>query len=444
MGYRTTPGRATAGWTLSSRRAARGADLERLAPVGEGKGIHPGRVVWAHNPKAAGWQGPGHGHWWEPAHTNQKEVDRMISGALGELAGEAGDAAAWDKLFRHFNKRRGRGDAGYRPGEKVAVKVNLVGLIRSGNTVAPDTLALVRDRNYMNTSPQMMLALLRQLVRVAGVQEADIFLGDTLAVFANEYYDPLHSEFPNVRYVDALGKLGRIQAKRSAIPFYWSCRPEGMKQEYLPDFIAEATYLINLANLKAHGGAGITLCAKNHYGSLVRYPAERGYYDLHRGSFRREPNCYRPLVDLMGHAHFGGKTVLYMIDGLYPGTHEQDAAPRKWKSAPFNGHWASSLLASQDPVAIDSVGFDFLWTEWTDYPRASGVDDYLNEAAQAEKPPSGTFYDPNHATSVTPLSSLGAHEHWNNAEEKKYSRNLGLDKGIELAPVRLASPGAQP
>jgi hypothetical protein len=65
-------------------------------------------------------------------------------------------------------------------------------------------------------------------------------------------------------------------------------------------------------------------------------------------------------------------------------------------------------------------------------------------APPAENPPSGTFYDPNHATNVTCLSNLGVHEHWNNAEEKKYSRNLGLGKGIELAPVMLAAPAAQP
>ena len=28
--------------------------------------------------------------------------------------------------------------------------------------------------------------------------------------------------------------------------------------------------------------------------------------------------------------------------------------------------------------------------------------------------------------------SLGVHEHWNNAQEKKYSRNLGKQKGIDL------------
>jgi hypothetical protein len=92
-------------------------------------------------------------------------------------------------------------------------------------------------------------------------------------------------------------------------------------------------------------------------------------------------------------------------------------------------------LASQDPVAIDSVGFDFLWTEWDDFPRRPGVDDYLHEAALAANPPSGTFYDPHHPTAAQRLASLGVHEHWNNPQEKKYSRNLGAGNGIELVAV---------
>jgi hypothetical protein len=260
-------------------------------------------------------------------------------------------------------------------------------------------------------------------------------VGDSLAFFANQYYKPLHDEFPRVQYVDGLGKAGRVKAQPSTVPFYWSCRPDGCRQDYVPDFLAEATYLINLANLKAHNQAGVTLCAKNHFGSLVRGPAEQGYYEMHRASFATVVKAYRPHVDLMGHAHLGGKTVLYLIDGLYPGKHPVESAPRKWASAPFNGNWAASLLASQDPVAIDSVGFDFLWAEWQDYPHQKGADDYLHEAALVDNPPSGTFYDPDHPANAKRLSSLGVHEHWNNAKERKYSRNLGLGKGIELVSV---------
>ena len=60
---------------------------------------------------------------------------------------------------------------------------------------------------------------------------------------------------------------------------------------------------------------------------------------------------------------------------------------------------------------------------------------YLHEAALADRPPSGTFYDPDHASGTTRLESLGVYEHWNNSKEKRYSRNLGKAQGIELVPV---------
>jgi hypothetical protein len=58
------------------------------------------------------------------------------------------------------------------------------------------------------------------------------------------------------------------------------------------------------------------------------------------------------------------------------------------------------------------------------------VDNYLHEAALAGDPPSKTRYAPDGTGAA--LTSLGVHEHWNNPEQKQYSRNLGLDRGIEL------------
>ena len=57
-------------------------------------------------------------------------------------------------------------------------------------------------------------------------------------------------------------------------------------------------------------------------------------------------------------------------------------------------------------------------------------DMYLVEAALADRPLSNTFYDPER--DGTGVASLGVLEHWNNPEEKKYSRNMGKDIGIEL------------
>ena len=84
------------------------------------------------------------------------------------------------------------------------------------------------------------------------------------------------------------------------------------------------------------------------------------------------------------------------------------------------------------------MAFDFLAVEWKEFAQKGGVDDYLREAALADNPPSGTFYDPDHATPTKKLGSLGVHEHWNNPREKKYS---GPGKGIDLVSVDLAAAG---
>ena len=53
-------------------------------------------------------------------------------------------------------------------------------------------------------------------------------------------------------------------------------------------------------------------------------------------------------------------------------------------------------------------------------------------AAQANRPPSGTRYDPE--GDGIPLPSLGVAEHWNNPTDKQYS-----GKGIELVYVKAPS-----
>jgi gluconolactonase len=428
------------------------AEQQSHGPLGQGKGIHPGRVVWVHDPNATNWAGPGDGHPWQNEHTSQAECDAMVSKALRSLTGEATDAKAWDALFRYHNKGRGKGDVGYQPGEKITIKVNFVGMIKGDRCVNSETYAVLPEWvDYMNTSPQLIAALLKQLTQIVGVEQSDITIGDTLCLFDREYYDLLHKQFPDVVYLDSQGTSGRTKAELSTVPIYWSSRPEGVKQDYLPTAYAQAAYLIDFANLKAHNGAGVTLCAKNHYGSLVRTPPARGYFDLHTSGFNHGTRQYRNLVDLMGHAGTGGKTVLYLIDGLYCGTHTNDRAPRKFASAPFNDDWTSSLFASQDPVAIDSVGVDFLQVDLPKSACMPGTDDYLHEAALANDPPSGTYYDPDHATNTVRLASLGVHEHWNNAQDKQYSRNLGKTEGIELVktspdttrPLSVIAPGAK-
>jgi hypothetical protein len=73
---------------------------------------------------------------------------------------------------------------------------------------------------------------------------------------------------------------------------------------------------------------------------------------------------------------------------------------------PFKDDWTNSLFFSQDPVAIDSVMFDFLHTEGTN--PIEGSQNYLHQAAV----PLANVYDPEH-DGVYLSMSLGVHEHWN-------------------------------
>ena len=82
----------------------------------------------------------------------------------------------------------------------------------------------------------------------------------------------------------------------------------------------------------------------------------------------------------MGHLDLGQKTVLFMVDGLF-GSSSADNTPQKWKT--MNNAFPSSVFVSQDNVAIDSVGYDFINNE---FPLPDETDGYLMEAALAKDP----------------------------------------------------------
>lgn len=419
-------------------------------PMGVAKGVKPGRVVWIHDPNATDWVYSSRNqtrHWYEQDHTNQAVVNSMISSAIRVLAGEQTDAAAWDALFRHFNQQRGKGNVGYRPGEKIGIKVNQT-LSYGANSATMNKSPASRNlMNYIDNSPQLTIALLRQLMDVVGVAPGDISIGDPGRIMPNYWYDMVEPNCPGVVYIARIGGKGRTRSRWSGVEFHWSDPASkhwvGVTEvDHIPVCFAHADYLINFAILKSHDTGGITVCGKNHYGSLIRnpnagdQPNASNWYNMHTTLPSNTPGMghYRCLVDLMGHQELGGKTMFCLVDGLFAGMN-WDSQPTKWQMEPFNDDWPSSIFLSMDPVAIDSVCFDFLYTEWSDYPHLSGAHDYLHEAALANDPPSGTLYDPEN--DGIPLESLGVHEHWNNPTDKQYSRNLGTGEGIELVQANV-------
>ena len=76
--------------TLGSLWAGESATsvCEPLKPIGQAKGIHPGRVVWVHDPRVTDWRGPQDGRWYEADRTKQDRVDDMMARAVCDVAGE--------------------------------------------------------------------------------------------------------------------------------------------------------------------------------------------------------------------------------------------------------------------------------------------------------------------------------------------------------------------
>ncbi len=393
-------------------------------PYGKGIGAMPGRVVWSHEPDSVDWDG--NGYWWQTDNFDEAVIKNMVNDSIASLGGKETAAEGWDSLFMAHNMSRNK-DTGYTNGEKIAIKANI-----NGSAVFDDDTSGETDMSY--TNPVLLKVLLQSLVEEAGVAPGDITVYDVSRLFPDYMVNMCNEgELNGVNFV---GRDTGIPDENT--PINWSYEFSGAVN-YIPTCVTEAEYVINLANLKGHS-YGITLCGKNHFGSFINgnemRPPEGA--NLHQFLTRNEMDTYSPLTDLMANYELGGKTVLYMLDALICAVSEGSsitAENSKWQQAPFNNDYTSSIFVSQDPVAIDSVGADFLINE----PTVTGnngalrnnpnVENYLHEAGLVESAPSGTVYYDGNGNAVT---NLGVHEHWNNSKDKLYSRNMGKDEGIEL------------
>lgn len=377
------------------------------APMGTARGINPGRVAWAYDLTACNWDGTSD-YWWSAQFNDQTKITSLLDKVVCSVANERTVNASWNVLFKNHN-----GGAGYNQGEKIMIKLN----INNGGS-----------GNKIDAAPQSVYALLEQLVTNFGVNQADIIVCDP----AREGKGPAVRDycskaFPDVIYNTNLGGWTTcLQLSDSSA-----------KERSLSTALVDAKYLITMAVLKRHctpsatwgtdgvdyGNASVTLIFKSSWGLIG--PKRASLHPLlHDWEFPM--NSYNILTDIYASKNIDGKTVLTIIDGLYSGD-RWNSKPLKWNMAPFEGKYPCSMFASQDPVALESVGLDFLRSEM---PLFKNADRHIHEAALANHPPSGTVYKPDGVQ----IGSLGAHEHWNNSNEKKYSRNLNpsTGKGIEL------------
>ncbi len=431
-------------------------------PMGIARGIFPGRVVWIHERDVTndnctntvvkdGVTDDKDDVYYQDKNTCQDTVDKMLDAAMIAISGKQTLPEAWDAVFKWFNSTlKGKGEVGYTAGEKVLIKVNRTSSSQGYNS----DLSRNDKKNWQNlveTSPQIMLSVLRQLVNNAGVPQEDIYIGDPQRMLYQNDVDKMAAEFPDVHYLGRNSNYGRTPVVGSPSGRLFFSDPTTITEkpsDGLYEIYGQADYLISLPGLKSHDAGGITACTKNHFGSQ----SENSAYYLHPGlvsyeTLRNEYGVYRTLTDVMGSKYLGQNTVICIADAMWCGSN-WNAAPNKFITPPFNGEFTSSILVSLDHVAIESVCFDILRSEYkselgyTDiYPNYGAVDDYLHQAADSANWPEGIIYDPDN--SGTPMPSLGVHEHWNSVEQRQYSRNLGTGDGIELVYLDLDSTGGE-
>jgi len=434
------------------------------APIGIARGINPGRVVWTRDPLATKWAGnwqTNNDQWYTDANTDQNRVDAMLSMTLRRLTSAPTDEAAWDAIFKFYQKARGFDVKGYQPGEIIAIKINL------NNSAANKT------DNLIDASPHTVLAMVRQLVEKAHVPQKNILVYDAKRNFYPALLTHVWKAYKDVRFLqgDAPAANQKNLGFGTNIPLEAAKWVPGMvyssgnfdKAKNIPQQIMDAKYIVNLALLKLHaypampeyqymekgddGQIALTMTGKNHYGSIEGTPELHAPINTMQDG---KPGAYSPIVDLASSPNLGGKTVLYMLDGLYAG--------RRWKSYPVhlpnppfnnkvepyaNPEWPACMLASLDGVAIDSVGLDIMYSQSKNnsFTNDKGqvisrimirenADDYLHDMAEPEKAKSKVVYK----AGGKPITSLGTAEHWDSDTTRRYSRNLDPvnGKGIEL------------
>ncbi|MGD1031286.1 MAG: DUF362 domain-containing protein [Opitutaceae bacterium] len=439
------------------------------SPIGIARGINPGRVVWTRDPAATRWAGnwrQNSDQYWTDDNTDQGRVEAMLSAALRSLTGAATDEGAWAALFQYHNGRvPGSERRGYRTGQIVAVKINL------NNSEQPD-----KADNKIDASPQVVMAMVRQLVSQAHVPPGDIIVYDARRYMTPAILTKVWGEFKDVRFV----QVDEAQAGQPNNPAYGNHHGLEMADwvqgvayssgtfkdaMLIPRQILDAAYLVNLALLKDHsypydtmengdeGQTAVTMCGKNYFGSI------KGTPELHADintSQRGVKGAYSPIVDLSASPNLGGKAILYMLDGLYSGR-KWRSYPQHFPNPPFNNRvepyenpdWPASLLLSQDGVAIDSVGLDIMYSQTKNNidpvygkPRIlirENADDYLVEMADPGHAPSGTHY----MQGGMPVPSLGVHEHWDSDATRRYSRNIDPANGRGIELIYLPMGGAK-
>jgi len=319
------------------------------------------KVVHVHSTQATFWD---FGNNYYGDYVDQDTVNAMVNRGVMELTGAPSLAHAWRILVPN-----------YAPGKAIAIKVNFNNCwsCSQGQWAGETINALIHPIN----------SVIRGLLQTyPNFQTNDIWVYDATkgpnpAIDARMI--PQHFKdgclYPGVRFFD--GGCNEMVGYTSGDPtahIIWH-NPGGIPtppNAQVTDVLVNATYVINMPIMKAHGGTQVTLSFKNHFGSIANCaPLHKWMWGSHYAG-----TTYNPMVDIYRNPHILGKTVLTIGDGLFGNWVDNIGKPLRWST--FGNSAPNSLFFATDPVVVDCVMSDFIDAEGF---LNENADDYLEYAA---------------------------------------------------------------
>ncbi len=230
-----------------------------------------------------------HGGVWTDAGPDPDVVRQMLDAGINGLADVSDPLAVWRALFA--------------PGERVLLKVNCIA--------------------YNGPTQPVVTYAVAQCLQDAGLPAEDVLIFDrTDNELAGAGYT-LNEDSPGVRCHGARGEGTEAALTQATVRFYRE--------------LDECDGIINLPTPKQHGGAGVSVSLKNHYGSVNRPSSLHGNW------------CDPAIAELNAQPTVRDKTRLIVAAALH-------VSPCDWNQPERE----NGLLFSFDPVALDTVARDIL------------------------------------------------------------------------------------
>ncbi len=341
----------------------------------------PHRVVSVHNSNASSWTGSG-----SPRnYLNQNEIDRMIRSGIKTLTGKTDYIEAWQELMP------------YSEGEAVAIKLNF------NNVNAWD------ENPCLNPYAELVNSIIDGLIGL-GVPGEKIWLTDPSRKINDDFRNGIVNQdvlfFTSPTY-DPGGRERVFRtsyvAEGSPDASWADFHDEGLTAIMPAQVLVDADHIINVPMLKGHTGPSFTFGLKNHYGSAVIGTQSRSYW--HKYFCFGYPECGlgpNPVIEINRNPHIQNKTRLILGDGVYghPESNDPSCPDYRMLFQSFNNNPPEILFFGVDPIAVESVMFDYLQWECELRSFSPRVDDMLIEAATL---------------------GMGVHEHWNNNDDREYT-----------------------